>query len=104
MYQMKRLSERKVKTHEAMNYLCRVFSDEKKDSSGNASDRTMAKVLALFDGSGRGAELASSKGTAFGLLNSVTEFVDHELRARSGDHRIESAWLGQGGVIEGEST
>lgn len=100
MYQMKGLSERKVKTHEAMNYLSRVFSDEKKVSTGNASDRTMAKVMALFDGSGRGAELASSKGTAFGLLNSVTEFVDHERRARSGDHRLESAWFGQGASLK----
>lgn len=100
MYQMKGLSERKVKTHEAINYLSRVFSDEKKDSPGNASDRTIAKVMVLFDGSGRGAELASSKGTAFGLLNSVTEFVDHERRARSGDHRLESAWFGQGANLK----
>lgn len=100
MYQMKGLSERKVKTYEAMNYLSRVFSDEKKDSSGNASDRTMAKVMALFDGHGRGAELAFSKGTAFGLLNSVTEFIDHERRARSVDHRLESAWFGPGADLK----
>lgn len=100
MYQMKGLSERKVKTHEAMNYLSRVFSDESKADSSSASDRTMAKVMALFDGRGRGAELASSKGTAFGLLNSVTEFVDHERRARSVDHRLESAWFGQGASVK----
>jgi phage/plasmid-like protein (TIGR03299 family) len=100
MYQMKGLSERKVKTHEAMNYLLRVFSDETKTGSGNASDRTMAKVMSLFDGHGRGAELVSSKGTAFGLLNSVTEFFDHERRARSSDHRLESAWFGQGATLK----
>lgn len=100
MYQMKGVSERKVKTHEAMNYLSRVFSDEKKGSSGNASDRTMAKVMALFDGHGRGAELSSSKGTAFGLLNAVTEFVDHKRRARSVDYRLESAWFGQGATVK----
>lgn len=98
MYQMKGLSERKVKTHEAMNYLSRVFSEE--GDSGSASGRTMAKVMALFDGRGRGAELASSKGTAFGLLNSVTEFVDHERRARSVDHRLESAWFGHGAALK----
>jgi phage/plasmid-like protein (TIGR03299 family) len=100
MYQMKGLSERKVKTHEAMNYLSRVFSEHKETQSANASDRTMAKVMALFDGRGRGAELASSKGTAFGLLNAVTEFVDHERRARSTDHRLESAWFGQGASVK----
>src|SRR5471030_2533692 len=100
MYQMKGLSERKVKTLEAMNYLSRVFFDEKKAANGNVSERTMAKVMALFDGHGRGAELASSHGTAFGLLNAVTEFVDHERRARSTDHRLESAWFGQGAALK----
>src|SRR5471032_2863343 len=100
MYKMKGLSERKVKTHEAMNYLLRVFSDERKTDSSNASDRTMAKVMALFEGHGRGADLASTKGTAFGLLNAVTEFVDHERRARSSDHRLDSAWFGQGAALK----
>jgi len=98
MYQMRGLSERKVKTQEAMNYLLRVFSADQKTAS--ASDRTMAKVMALFDGQGRGAELASAKGTVFGLLNAVTEFVDHERRARSTDHRLESAWFGQGALVK----
>src|SRR5471030_1202788 len=100
MYQMKGLSERKVKKHEAMNYLSRVFSDETKAGNDNASNRTTAKVMALFDGHGRGAELASAKGTAFGLLNAVTEFVDHERRARTNDHRLESAWFGQGASLK----
>ena len=78
----------------------RVFSEDNKAGSANASDRTMAKVMALFDGRGRGAELASSQGTAFGLLNAVTEFVDHERRARSTDHRLESAWFGQGATLK----
>jgi hypothetical protein len=60
----------------------------------------MKKVQALYDGQGKGAELASSKGTAFGLLNSITEFVDHERRARSPDHRLESAWFGQGALVK----
>lgn len=100
MYQMKGLSERKVKAHEAMNYVSRIFSDEKGSGSRTASDRTMAKVMALFDGHGRGSDLASAKGTAFGLLNAVTEFVDHERRARSVDHRLESAWFGQGAALK----
>ena len=100
MYQMKGLSERKVKTYEAMNYFSRVFSDQSKADNGSVSDRTIAKVMALFDGHGRGAELPSAKGTAFGLLNSVTEFVDHERRARSSDHRLESAWFGQGAALK----
>jgi hypothetical protein len=56
--------------------------------------------MTLFDGHGKGADISSSKGTAFGLLNAVTEFVDHERRARSVNHRLESAWFGQGAALK----
>jgi hypothetical protein len=54
----------------------------------------------LYDGNGRGSQLASSKNTAFGLLNSITEFIDHERRAKTADYRMESAWFGQGSNIK----
>ncbi len=60
----------------------------------------MAKVHALFHGAGRGADLLSAKGTAYGLLNAVTEFVDHERRARSFYHRLDSAWFDQGASLK----
>lgn len=100
MYRMKTLSERKVKSHEAMNYFLRVFTDPSHTAGGLSNERAMKKVQALYDGQGKGAELASSKATAFGLLNSVTEYVDHERRARSTDHRLESAWFGQGAALK----
>jgi phage/plasmid-like protein (TIGR03299 family) len=100
LYRMKMLSERKVKSHEAMNYFLRVFTDPATTATGLSNERAMKKVQALYDGHGKGAELASSKGTAFGLLNSVTEYVDHERRARSTDHRLESAWFGQGASLK----
>ncbi|WP_305824700.1 DUF932 domain-containing protein [Massilia brevitalea] len=99
MYQMKGLSERKVKSTEAFNYFLRVFSDPN-NPAGLTNERAMTKAMSLYEGQGKGAELASSKGTAFGLLNSVTEFVDHERRARSTDHRLDSAWFGQGAALK----
>ncbi|MFZ6772345.1 DUF932 domain-containing protein [Undibacterium sp. SXout7W] len=100
MYRMKTLSERKVKSHEAMNYFLRVFTDPSNTASGLTNERAMKKVQELYDGQGKGAELTSSKGTAFGLLNSVTEYVDHQKRARTTDHRLESAWFGQGASLK----
>ncbi|MFZ6772427.1 DUF932 domain-containing protein [Undibacterium sp. SXout7W] len=100
MYRMKVLSERKVKSHESMNYFLRVFNDPNLSTANISNERAMKKVQELFEGQGKGSELASAKGTAFGLLNAVTEYVDHERRARSDDHRLESAWFGAGASLK----
>jgi hypothetical protein len=44
--------------------------------------------------------MASSRGTAWGLLNGVTEFVDHHRRARTPDNRRDAAWFGQGAQLK----
>jgi phage/plasmid-like protein (TIGR03299 family) len=98
MYQMKTLSERPVSLREARSFYHNVFSSN--SIEGKTNERSMAKAISLFEGDGRGSQLASSKNTAFGLLNSVTEFIDHEKRARSSGHRMDSAWFGQGANVK----
>lgn len=127
MYEMKQLSQRKVTQQEAAAYFDAVFNNtnlsiaEQDESiiqfyrnvampqqihSSRASNQTepngraMSKVMTMFNGHGRGAELASAKDTAYGLLCSLTEFVDHERRAMSRDHRLNSAWFGAGANIK----
>jgi phage/plasmid-like protein (TIGR03299 family) len=99
-YQMKTLSERKVKSNEVEQFLKRIFVGILDKQGTPGTERTIQKVKALYEGKGRGAELDSSKGTAFGLLNAVTQYVDHERRARSVDHRLDSAWFGQGAILK----
>ena len=103
MYRMRTLAERKVKSHEAMNYFLRVICDLQPGMhsiSNLSNERALKKVQALYDGQGKGAELDAAKCTAWGLLNAVTEYIDHERRARSNEHRMDSAWFGQGAVIK----
>ena len=103
MYRLKALSERRVKASEAEQFFRDVFTDPAPASAperAQTSERAMAKAHSLFEGEGRGAELASSRGTAYGLLNAVTEFVDHQRRARSTDYRLDSAWFGKGAVLK----
>lgn len=69
-------------------------------AGGMASDRAVKTVSSLYQGEGKGALLPSSRHTAWGLLNSITEYVDFHRRARSGDHRLEAAWFGQGAQIK----
>lgn len=122
MYEMKQLSQRKVTQGEAAAYFDAVFNNtnmsvieqeeniiqfyrniatpnpakEKSEPNG----RAMNKVMDMFNGQGRGAELSSAKDTAYGLLCSITEFADHERRAMSTDHRLDSAWFGAGAALK----
>ncbi|WP_418120014.1 DUF932 domain-containing protein [Variovorax sp. 350MFTsu5.1] len=102
MYRMKTLAERKVKTHEALNFFLRVMcqTDEHAASQALTNERALKKVQELYEGRGRGAELGAAKGTAWGLLCAVTEFVDHERRARNQEYRLDSAWFGQGAGLK----
>lgn len=62
--------------------------------------RAIKKVQTLYEGHGRGAELQAAKGTAWGLLCAMTEFVDHERQARNQENRLDSAWFGQGAQLK----
>lgn len=103
MYRLKVLSERKVKDKEAKDFFERVFTDPNVPvlaSGAKPNERAKSAALELFEGKGMGADLASSKGTAYGLLGAITEYVDHHRRARSTDHRLDSAWFGIGANLK----
>ena len=129
MYEMKQLSQRKVTQTEAAAYFDAVFNNTslsvpeqedgiiqfyrnvamqaqsnnpatKADNKTEPNGRAMSKVMTMFNGQGRGAELSSAKDTAYGLRCSITEFADHERRAMSQDHRLDSAWFGAGAGLK----
>jgi phage/plasmid-like protein (TIGR03299 family) len=103
MYRMRALSERKIQWHEAMGFFMNVMCDVQPNSAMPQvlpNERALRKVQSLYEGQGKGSTLASANGTAWGLLNAVTEYVDHERRARSTEYRMDSAWFGQGAVIK----
>ena len=121
MYEMKQLTQRKVSQQEAKAYFDAVFNNstmsisdpeeniiqfyrnvahQAQEKKPEPNGRAMNKALEMFNGQGRGAELSSAKDTAYGLLCSITEFVDHERRAMSTDHRLDSAWFGAGAGVK----
>jgi len=54
------------------------------------------KILDLFKGDGQGSQLDGVYGTAWGWIQSCTEYVDHWARARSDENRMVSSQWGPG--------
>ena len=103
MDRMHALAERKVQWNEAMSFFMEVlWGTSAHDPIPNVlpNKRAMEKIQSLYEGKGRGSDMASARGTAWGLLNAVTEYVDHERRAKGPEYRMDSAWFGQGAVIK----
>lgn len=104
MVRMKALSERKVSDAVAEKFLRRVLTYTPANAPDRdavaVNDRAIKAVGQLYAGRGKGADLASATGTAWGLLNAVTEYCDHHRRARSEDHRRDAAWFGAGATLK----
>lgn len=73
-----------------------------KDRGGEDVTKSKAykNVMDLFHGGAMGSNLDGVEGTSWGLLNAVTQYVDHEKANRSQDARLNSAWFGKGAAMK----
>ena len=62
----------------------------------------IANIYELFAGAGYGASLASANGTAWGLVNAVTQYVDHT-QGNNVNNRFRSAQFGTGADLKTEA-
>lgn len=61
-----------------------------------------SRILDLYDGEGIGSKLASAENTAWGLLNAVSQYVDHEY-GRSQNNRLTYSWLHGGSNLKNKA-
>lgn len=89
----KRLSAAQIDYLGAVDFSFNLFAPnaDREKSAPKPVDR----VLKLFSGEAKGADLPSAKGTTWGLLNAVTQYLDWE-RGRSPNARLNYSWLGGG--------
>ena len=96
------LARRKVDRKTAVEWLVKVFGDAEKavEEQEVSAARNMQRVLELFDGTGLGSGYASADGTAWGLVNAVTQHIDHHAGARTTANRLDRAWFGDGATVK----
>jgi phage/plasmid-like protein (TIGR03299 family) len=101
--QAKELAKVKLSDTKALAVLHQVFEDvfeKKQDAQEFAKLPTTHRIIDLYNGGALGSELESANGTAWGFVNAITQYYDHEKRARIDDNRLASAWFGQGQAVK----
>jgi phage/plasmid-like protein (TIGR03299 family) len=71
-----------------------------KQNEQGSKNIAVAMTVLYDDGTGRGAQLDSARGTAWGAVNTVTEYLDHIRRQTKPGGRLDSAWFGTGAAIK----
>jgi len=77
-----------------------LFKGNSTDTDKVRETRGFIRVMELFNGAARGAQLETANQTAWGWLNAVTEYADHHIRAHSDENRTASALWGQGDTLK----
>jgi phage/plasmid-like protein (TIGR03299 family) len=94
------LAGRKVSDKEAMRLIIDVLAgkDVKPEDLSTRSANVIKAVFNKYAGAGMGATLKTADGTAWGVVNAVTEYVSHDA-GRNTNNRMRSAWFGKGDMM-----
>lgn len=101
MLMAKHLQKQKMTVKAANEFVAKISLSKSQllDKEYKPEDNRMfAKVMELFEGSAKGAEMLGQ--TKWGMLNAVTQYVDHHHPARTNDARLNSAWFGGGDSVK----
>jgi phage/plasmid-like protein (TIGR03299 family) len=99
LIQSRQLAGQAMTAEEADAFVAELLLPWHQSAKDVRESRAFKRVIALFNGAAIGSDIDGVKGTRWGMLNAVTELVDHE-RGRSNSTRVESAWFGTGAAIK----
>lgn len=108
MDQMRRLADAPLEDTAAWLQTAELLHPGSKDLETMSDDlrkvldsKPVSRIAELaLDGVQIGADLGGRQGTQWAWVNAVTQYVDHEARARSADNRVNSAWFGPGAALK----
>lgn len=98
------LSKRRVSRKEAMAFILSIMAPETKGEVEALDDlptRRINVINGIFGNfeRGIGADLVAANGTAWGLVNAITQYVDHE-QGNNVNNRFRSAQFGTGADLK----
>lgn len=97
------LANRRLTSKESMTYIMQVLTGEiDPEKLSTRAANTVKGVHALYMGRGKGSSFRSAENTAWGALNAITEYVDHE-QGRNANNRFRSAQFGQGAEMKNKA-
>ena len=94
------LTKIRVTGTQAQELTAQVLTTGARELEAARKSAAFQKIMASFSGAGKGSMLGSSLNTAWGWLNAVTDYVDHEARAYSDEHRAVASQWGQGDALK----
>jgi len=95
------LARTRVSPMDARRWLIDAFGDPSKgvDEQSEDAARLMQRVWGSVQDS-PGSNLRSAGGTAWGLVNGATHYLDHARKYRSDNNRLSSNWFGEGAKLK----
>lgn len=97
------LAQVRINSFQAAELTRALFDLDFATCEAGKAGRGFDRILALFQGEAKGNDLPGVRGTGWGWINAVTEYVDHDVRARSDDHRFASAQSGPGAALKAKA-
>ncbi|HET8688932.1 MAG TPA: DUF932 domain-containing protein [Methanosarcina sp.] len=91
--EIQRLAETRIDFEQAVDIIAKELKSEWNNAQGDKmspqemldSSNPLRCMMQLYRSEGKGAMLRSCRGTAWGVLNAVTEYCDHESGTKNGD-------------------
>lgn len=74
-----------------------AVTEQAREASEDTKSRVYPRVLRLFE-EGRGSSISGVRGTMWGALNAVSEFVQYE-RGSNDARRLNETWFGTGSAL-----
>lgn len=97
----KTLAKIRVSDEKAKSFVEQLLRDQKLISAENVEKAAgYRKIMDLFQGELLGADLEGRKGTAWGLVNAVTEYVDHHMKSENISIALDNQWFGRGDSLK----